>query len=239
MKKLLLTIMAMAVSAIAFPVTAAAKDKPAPSDSWAATLTGPEESLANIGRNDFFVLAPGYQCTFAGKEDGKRVDLVITVLSETKQVGGVETRVVEERESADGKLVEVSRNYFAIGTQSHNVYYFGEAVDMYQHGKVVSHQGTWLAGAKGAKQGIAMPGKVQAGQKYYQEQAPGVAMDRAENVSTNEVVKAPAGKFKHCLKVKETSPLEPGNVEYKFYAPGIGLIQDGNLKLVTHGFVGK
>ena len=77
------------------------------------------------------------------------------------------------------------------------------------------------------------------GAKYYQERAPKVAMDRAENVSTNEVVKTPAGKFSHCLKVKETTPLEPDNVGYKLYAPGVGLVDEGDLKLVKHGFVKK
>jgi hypothetical protein len=34
----------------------------------------------------------------------------------------------------------------------------------------------------------------------------------------------------------KTTPLEPDVNEYKFYAPGIGLIQDGELKLEEHGF---
>lgn len=115
-------------------------------DNWVATLVGPNESFTNVGRNDYFILEPGYQCTYAGKEDGKKVDLTITVKDETKLVNGVETRVVEERESADGKLVEVSRNYFAVGVASHHVYYFGEEVDMYKNDKIVSHEGAWLAG---------------------------------------------------------------------------------------------
>ena len=71
--------------------------------------------------------------------------------------------------------------------------------------------------------------------RYYQEIAPGDAMDRAEIVSVSETVKTPAGEFKNCLKVEETTPLEPGNIGYKYYAPGIGIIQDGKLKLVKYG----
>jgi len=37
------------------------------------------------------------------------------------------------------------------------------------------------------------------------------------------------------LKIAETTPLEPGVREYKYYARGIGLIQDGSLKLVKYG----
>jgi hypothetical protein len=60
-------------------------------------------------------------------------------------------------------------------------------------------------------------------------------MDRAEIISTIEIVVTPAGRFKNCLKIEETTPLEPGAKEYKYYAAGIGLIQDGELKLVKHG----
>jgi len=123
---------------------------------------------------------------------------------------------IEERETADGKLAEVSRNYFAIGAQSRHVYCFGEEVDVYK-GDKITHEGAWLAGVNGAKCGILMPGDAKVGAKYYHEKAPKVAQDRAENVSTNETIKTPAGTFEHCLKVKETTPLESGT-EYKVYA---------------------
>jgi hypothetical protein len=204
---------------------------------WQETLTVSDEPLAASGRNRYFILEPGYQLVFEGKDGGKMVSLIITVLEDTKQVAGVQTRVVEERESADGKLVEISRNYFAFGTQSRNVYYFGEDVDVFKGDRVV-HEGAWLAGVNGAKQGILMPDEIQIGARYYQEKAPKVAMDRAENVSTSETIKTPAGTFENCLKVKETTPLESGT-EYKLYAPEVGLVQDGSLKLVKHGFLQK
>jgi hypothetical protein len=65
--------------------------------------------------------------------------------------------------------------------------------------------------------------------------APGVAMDRVEIVSLSETVKTPAGEFTNCLKLKETTPLEPGVTDYKYYAPGIGMVQDGSLRLATFG----
>ena len=85
---------------------------------------------------------------------GQEVCVTITVLDETKQVAGVETRVVEERETADGKPAETSRNYFAVGAQSHNLYYFGEDVDNYRDGKVINHESAWLAGKRGARFGL-------------------------------------------------------------------------------------
>lgn len=206
--------------------------------SWTETLVPAPEPLSATGRNRYFILEPGYQLVLEGKEERRAVQLTITVLDEVKTVAGVETRVVEERETADGQLVEVSRNYCAIGARSHHVYYFGEDVDEYNGNQVV-HGGAWLAGVNGATFGILMPGEVKTGARYYQEKAPRVAMDRAENVSVSDEFTAPAGRFIHCLKVKETTPLEPGNVEYKLHAPDVGLVQDGGLRLVRYGLVRK
>jgi hypothetical protein len=187
--------------------------------------------LVSTGRNPYFILEPGHVMVLEGGKE----QLTITVLNETKQVDGVETRVVEERETKNGKLVEVSRNFFAISKRTNCVFYFGEEVDIYKDGKLASHEGAWLSGVKGAKFGLMMPGQPLLKGRYYQEVAPGEAMDRVEIVSLSETMKTPAGEFKNCMKIEETTPLEPGNREHKHYAPGVGVIQDGSLKLVKHG----
>ena len=56
-------------------------------------------------------------------------------------------------------------------------------------------------------------------------------MDRAEIVSLDETVDTPAGRFERVMKYEETTPLEKAR-EYKWFAPGVGLIQDAELKLV-------
>jgi hypothetical protein len=203
--------------------------------TWISSFTVEKGDWASTERNPYFILEPGYQLNFEGGD----VRLIITVLDQTKMVDGVETRIVEERESEDGKLLEVSRNYFAVSRKTHDVYYFGEDVDMYKDGKVAGHEGSWLSGEQNARFGLMMPGEARTGLRYYQESAPGTAMDRAEIVSLTETVKTPAGEFKGCLKSEETTPLEPKNKEYKYYAPGIGLVRDGDLLLTKYGFAGK
>jgi hypothetical protein len=190
-------------------------------------------NMVTTGRNDYFVLEPGFQLVLEG--GGTRVQ--ITVLDETKTVDGVLTRVVEEREWKKDRLYEVSRNYFALCEQTKDVYYFGEDVDYYKNDKVVKHDGSWLAGRNGAKAGLMMPGSPKLNMKYYQEIAPGVAMDRAEIVSLTESCKTPAGTFAKCMKVKEGSELEPNVSEYKYHAPGIGLVRDEDLRLVKYGSI--
>jgi hypothetical protein len=207
-------------------------------DSWTETLVCPDEAFTNVGRNAYFVLEPGYQTVLAGKEGGKLTEVTITVLGQTQDIGGVRTRVVEERETSDGKLVEVSRNFFMVGKATQNVYYFGEDVDIFKPGGLVVHEGAWREGTDGAKHGVLLPGTLKLGERHYQEKAPKVALDRAEIVSTNETVNTPAGVFKHCLKTRETTPLEAGTAT-KCYAPDIGLVEDGKLKLVKHCSVAR
>jgi hypothetical protein len=200
-------------------------------DGWTAEFPVEKDELTHTGRNPFFVLEPGFVLELA--DDKER--LVVTVTEQTKTVDGVACRVVEERETKGGKPVEVSRNYYAISKRTNCVYYFGEDVDVYKDGKVVGHEGAWLSGKDGAKFGLMMPGHPLLKARFYQEVAPKAALDRAEIVSTTETVKTPAGEFKNCLKVEETTPLEPKVTEHKYYARGVGLIQDGDLKLVKYG----
>ncbi|MFA5779450.1 MAG: hypothetical protein WC947_04885 [Elusimicrobiota bacterium] len=206
---------------------------------WTENFPEDARDFSSKGSNTFFILEPGFQSVLEGKEEGKDVKLIITVLDETKKIGDIETRVVEEKESKNGELVEVSRNFFAISKKTNNVYYFGEDVDIYSKGKIVSHDGAWLSGTNGAKFGLIMPGSILLGARYYQEVAPAVAMDRAEIISMTETMETPAGVFKNCLKTEEGSALNEREIAYKFYTPGIGLIKDGSVKLVKYGYSQK
>ena len=188
------------------------------------------------GRNPFFILEPGYQLVLEGIEEGDTMKLTITVLDEIKRVGNVDTRIVEEKEIVNGEIVEISKNFFAFCRENGSIYYFGEEVDNYKNDKVENHDGSWIAGGKN-KAGLLMPGFILLGARYYQEIAPGVAMDRAEIISINETVQTPAGNFTNCLKTQETNALKPKEKEFKYYAAGIGLVQEEKLRLVKYGFI--
>ena len=205
------------------------------STSWQEEFGLAKRTLSPTGKNPYFVLEPGFRLVLESATE----KLAITVLDETKEVDGVTTRVVEEREWRNEELIEVSRNFFAIDEQTKDVFYFGEDVDMYQGGKVNSHTGAWLAGKNGARAGLIMPGNPKVGMKYYQEIARGVAMDRAEILKTDDHLDTPAGSFANCLLTKEGSALNPFEMEFKTYAPGIGLLQDEKLLLSEYGFPEK
>ncbi len=203
--------------------------------SWQEEFDIANCDLSATGRNQYFVLEPGFQLVLESED----TRLEITVLDQTETVDGVSTRVVEEREWEDGALYEVSRNYFAICDATKDVYYFGEDVDFYEDGKVANHDGSWRAGQDGNRAGLMMSGAPKLGMKYYQEYAPGVALDRAEIVSLDETCETPAGIFAKCMKVKEGTALNLLETEYKYYAPDIGLIQDEDLLLTKFGTLGS
>jgi len=106
---------------------------------------------------------------------------------------------------------------------------------MYKNGKVVNHEGAWRAGRGGARFGLMMPGDPKVGMRFYQELAEGLAMDRAEIASLADSLRTPAGSFTNVLRIHETTPLEPGHRDVKRFAAGIGLVQDGSMRLVRYG----
>lgn len=199
--------------------------------------------FASQGGNAFFKLQVNRQlylsnkaCKECVKEDGLE-ELWITVLPETRVVtfpyGGksytVRTRVLEEYETVDGELEEVSKNFVADCNPMNDVYYFGE--DVFD-GDGNPEDDAWLAGKDGAKPGILMPDRAYLlGSRYFQEFAPN-AKDRAEHTSMGFEVDVPAGNFRNCVEVTETSPLEPGDESLKTYCPNIGMVRDGDLELI-------
>lgn len=190
-------------------------------------------TFSSIGSNPYFPLQPGFRTVLEGEDDGELATAIIEVTDQTRMVDGVMTRVVTETESEDGELVEISYNFFAECTETGDVFYFGEDVDDYEDGEIVGHEGEWLAGENGATAGIIMPGSPVVGSRYYQEIAPGVALDRAEHLAFGLEFETEVGSFEHCLVVRDTSALEPDDSgDLKVYCPGIGVVVDEDLEVV-------
>lgn len=200
-------------------------------DPRALGMPAPESTLSATGRNSYVVLEPGRRWAYSGA--GAR-ELVVTVLDRTLLIDGAQTRVVEERETDAGKLVEKSDVYYAIDSVSHDVYDFGEDVDDYSSGRL-DHGGSWRAGEAGAHFGLMMPARPRVGLRHQQQIAPGVAQDRGEIVSVTATESTPAGMWHDCVEVVENDPAQPGVTEYKFYAPGVGLVRDADFVLVSYG----
>jgi hypothetical protein len=152
-------------------------------------------------------------------------------------IGGqpIAALAVEDKEFAGGKLTEITLDYFA-QDDAGNVYYLGEDVNTYKDGKVSGHSGAWLFGKDTKMPGLLMPAHPKVGDKFRSEDVPNITIEDDEVVSVVETVTVPAGTFHDCVKIREKA--SDGDVEYKFYAPGVGCIKevesDGELPLKSY-----
>jgi hypothetical protein len=183
--------------------------------------------------NAFFPLPVGHEVVLEGEEGGAHLLVRITALDQVETVAGVETRVIEEYEAKEGRVVEVSRNFFA-QAQDGTVCYFGEDVDMYDGaGNVTSHSGAWRAGIDDNRPGVFMPPHLEVGQAFQQEIAPGIAEDQSKVIALGERTEVRAGIFEDTATLRDGSPLD-GSTGEKVYARGIGLIVDGPAQLTRY-----
>jgi hypothetical protein len=150
------------------------------------------------------------------------------VLPESVTIDGIEATAVDVNEYADGELIEHSLDYYAQDAAG-TVYYLGEDVDMYENGKVASHEGSWRAGEGENQAGLFMPAEPAAGQQFEQERAPGVAEDRSTVVAVDQTVTVAAGTFAGCIRTEDVNPLEDAT-EYKLYCPGIGVVREEDVE---------
>jgi hypothetical protein len=171
--------------------------------------------------NRFLTLTPGTLLIYQAQvEEGtERIEYLVT--DEKRNVMGVETTVVWDREWLNEDLIEDTKDWFAQDNEG-NVWYFGEDSKEYSGGKLVSTKGSWEAGVDGAKPGIIMMGSPQVGETYRQEYYKGQAEDMGQVLSLDANVSISFGTFSGCLKTKDWTPLEPNSVEFKYYCPQIG-----------------
>ncbi|MCM2269543.1 MAG: hypothetical protein NDJ75_05535 [Thermoanaerobaculia bacterium] len=216
---------------------------PYTSDFRLGDCTFAHDDTADGAGNPYFPLVPGHWLRLENDADVVEITVCDDACDDgaygvagdgTKVVDGVTTRVVREMEWEDGELVEVSYNYFARCTRNGGVFYFGEDVDDYEEGEIVGHGGAWLAGGVNAA-GLVMPGNFLIGSRYFQEIAPGIALDRADNTADDLVVDLDDfDPFADCVEVTESSGLAASDKSLKVYCPWIGLVFDDGIELTDY-----
>jgi hypothetical protein len=155
--------------------------------------------------------------------EGGEQTVEVTVLDETREVMGIEVRVVHDLVTEDGEPVEDTGDWYAQDADG-NVWYFGEDTKELENGKVATTAGSWEAGVDGAQPGILVPAEPEDGMTYRQEHYEGEAEDAAEVLSLDEKVEVPFGSYDGVLMTKDYTPLEPEILEHKFYARGVGMV---------------
>jgi hypothetical protein len=183
---------------------------------------GPVFSHPTTIDNRYLPLTTHPRCELRG--GGERV--VRTVLERTKRFDfegqSVDAVVIRDKSYEDGKLVERTFDYFAQSDDG-TVYYLGEDVDNIRRGKVVNHHGSWLYGRDTDVPGVAMPPDPNVGDQWRFEDVPGITTesDRVEETGMRSLVDG--RMFGDVIRIQEFTQPE-GEVEYKLYAPGVGVI---------------
>jgi hypothetical protein len=190
--------------------------------------SGPTYS-ANV-TNEWFPLAPGSVYRYRGVKDGEPSREVMTVTHRTRTIDGAETIVVKDLLYLRGKLEERTRDYYT-QDEDGNVWYFGEdTAELDSNGQVKTREGTWHAGVDGAKPGIFMYAHPRVGQSARQEYLKGQAEDHFAVLRRGVAVEVPFRGFRQALLTKEWTPVEPGVLDHKYYARGIGTVLEQTVK---------
>jgi hypothetical protein len=180
--------------------------------------------------NPWFPLRPGTTFVYEGSEGGANLIDVLAPSRRTKVVDGIRARVVHDRLYTDGVLSERTSDYYA-QDRCGNVWYVGEdTAELDRHGRVTSREGTWHSGVHGGQPGVYMQAHPHLDRKFRQEWAPGVAEDKFKAISRHAHVDVPYGSFRHALRTRETTALEPGVVDHKAYVRGVGDVVERTVK---------
>jgi hypothetical protein len=185
-----------------------------------ALLIAPGHFSAHV-TNQWFPLTPGTRYVYTGVKDGKAARDVVLVTQATRTIDGAPCVAVRDRLYLNGKLAERTTDWYSQDAHG-NVWYFGEDTAELAHGKVTSTEGTWLAGAGGARPGIYITARPVLGRSYRQEYYKGHAEDHFKAIALVGTAAHPNQKT--VLVTQEWTPLEPGVIDHKFYARGIGTI---------------
>jgi hypothetical protein len=215
-------VLAVAGSAVALLLTTSAA---APSS---VSVGNPDPSqFKHPQDNPFFPLTPGLVTKLRGTDGAEKFLQTVKVTSRTKTILGVETTVFRDVvRRPDGSLAEATDDWYAADKDG-NVWYFGEDTATYdKHGNVESREGSWQAGVDGAEAGIIMPADPQPGDADRMEFAKGEAEDQAWVVQRLPFVVTPGGRNDDIVRTFEWSRLEPNVISMKFYARGLGIVEE-------------
>ncbi len=175
--------------------------------------------------NPFLPMPVGAHWRYEGESDGDIETVDITVTGDRKKILGILAVVVRDTVTIGGRLVEDTYDWFAQDSTG-NVWYLGEDVKDYENGELVSTAGSWEAGVDGAFPGIVMPAVPAAGDVFRQEFYSGEAEDMMEIIGVDGTATVRAGSFDEVVSTRDWTPLDPGTIEEKSYARGVGKIRE-------------
>jgi hypothetical protein len=221
-----IAVLTVAAAAVATLLTTSAASPQA-----AVPSTNPDPNLfKHPDDNPYFPLTPGLVTKLRGTDEGEQFRQKVRITDRTRVVAGIETTVVRDVvRRADGTLAEKTFDWYAADADG-NVWYFGEDTATYdENGNLEDREGSWEAGVDGAVAGLIMPADPRPSTADYMEFAKGEAEDQAWVVQRLPFVVTPGRREDHIVRTLEWSRLEPDVVSMKFYARGLGIVEEKDI----------
>ena len=175
--------------------------------------------------NPYFPLPVGRTLIYTGIKDGKSQIDRVHVTSKTRKIEGITATTITDVATHKGKLLEKTTDWHAQDKHG-TVWYLGERTAAFLPGGKIDRSGSWLAGVKDAEPGIIMKAHPAVPRAYRQEFMKGNAEDTAWIVIRGGTLRLPVRAFHRILTSLEFTRLEPGVIDQKIYAPGIGIISE-------------
>jgi hypothetical protein len=204
----------------------------------AATPANPDPAqFQDPQQNPYYPLTPGLVTRLRGTDGDEHFRQTVRITARTRMIAGVRTVVVRDVVwRGDGSLAEATDDWYAADDDG-NVWYFGEDTATYdEDGNVESREGSWEAGVDGAVAGIIMPAHPRPSEAARMEFAKGEAEDQAWVVQRLPSVRTPGGRRQHVVRTLEWSRLEPEVVSMKFYARGLGIVEERDIAAGSEHF---
>ncbi len=237
------------IAVIAVSVTGGATAANIEIDFEAAEFTDP-----TLIDNQYWPQTVGVSFVYAAEtEDGCEVNMVTATgasgLIFDEPYDAIDAMEVEDLEwlseecDEEYVLMEKTTDRYA-QDDDENIWYMGETTLAYDdEEECLTDEGAWQAGTDDAEAGIVVLGDPVPGVAYQQEYLEDEAEDMGKVLRLGVTVELDflETTYVDCLKTKEWTPLERGDIEHKFYCPsadGLMLINELHGKTVRVEYIG-
>ena len=190
-----------------------------------------------LDTNPFHPLRPGLQWVRAGTtEVGSRVvphEIITTMTDVTRIIDGVPTIVMLDESTDSGEVSQVGMDYLALDKDG-NVWILGGYTEDYQGGAYTNLDNAFLGTRNGSKVGILAPMTVDmTTPRWFIGNAPEEKASVGTPVEVGVRYCVTFGCYDNVRVVQEGNVGAPDN-ENKYYAPGVGVINNIPLDASLH-----
>ena len=190
-----------------------------------------------LDTNPFHPLKPGLQFVRAGTtEVGSRVvphEIITTMTDVIRIIDGVPTIAMLDESTDSAEVSQLSIDYLALDKDG-NVWILGGYTEDYEGGIYTNTDSAWLGSGNGAEVGILSPAKVDMSTpRWFIGRAPEEKASVGTPVEMGITTCVTFGCYDNVRVVQEGNVGAPDN-ENKYYAPGVGVINNIPLDASLH-----